>query len=187
MLLQLVSRRELSRYLLENDLPQLMASGRGAMAVALRERIEVAAKARGLGVEVDSVGVRALQPPPQVAEAWEGVVQARADAGRLMAEAEAYAVKQRATAATVASTLVTEAEAATVRAVKMATAEAKTYDKLRLVHADYPELLETRAAMDAVEVWLRDARKVIIASKREREVITLELKKARPDIMEGFE
>jgi regulator of protease activity HflC (stomatin/prohibitin superfamily) len=185
--LRLVSRREVSRYLMEHDLPELLARGRTAMEQGLLDRINAAAKDRKLGISVESVGMPSLHPPPQVAAVWEGVTQARADAGRLLVEAETFAVTRKAGATAVASTLVTEAQAATVRATKMAEAEAATYGKLRPVHAAYPELLETRAAMDAVEVWLRDARKVIVAADRDREVITLELKKVRPDLLEGFD
>jgi regulator of protease activity HflC (stomatin/prohibitin superfamily) len=185
-LLQLLSRRELSRFLLSIDLSELLSKGPVAMQEELRDELQATADARKLGVSVVSVGIPALQPPPAVAPAFEAVLKARADAEVDVLTARQYAAIETAKAAEQASRHISEANAETVRAIKLAEAEVMVFKKLRVVHANSPDLYETRAAMDALELWLKDVRKVIIASRSDSDVITLELKKVRPDLLDAF-
>jgi regulator of protease activity HflC (stomatin/prohibitin superfamily) len=185
-LLRLLSRRQLSRFLLSIDLSELLSKGPVAMQTSLRDQLQTTVDARKLGVTIVSVGIPALQPPPAVAPAFEAVLKAGADAEVDVLMAKQYVAVETAKASEEAGRYISEANAETVRTIKLAEAEVLVFQKLRAVHAKSPELYETRVAMDALELWLKDVRKVIITSKSDSDVISIELKKVRPDLLDAF-
>ena len=111
-LLGRLATREATRYLVNASYDDLMAGGRLAAGNALRERIQRSADTHNLGVRIVFIGMQDIHPPLAVAQAYEAVVgadhekaaklftaagaraeslpMARAEAARIVAEAETY-------------------------------------------------------------------------------------------------
>ena len=76
------------------DRPEaIMTRGRGKAAAELKERIQQALDAPevDVGVKVTDVTFMAVHPPPEAAEAFEAILEARHQKTRMRYEAEAYA------------------------------------------------------------------------------------------------
>lgn len=71
----------------EDRLEAMMTYGQGRVAEELKRRIQAKADELGLGVDVRSVGLRAVHPPAEAAQAYEDVL--KAERGRLLTRYEA--------------------------------------------------------------------------------------------------
>src|SRR5205823_5567885 len=92
-LLERLATREVVRYLAAKDLFQLIASGRREAADTLRERIQKAADAWELGVNVVLVGLQDIHPPAKVAPKFEEVVGTLQENESKRNEAMGYAAR----------------------------------------------------------------------------------------------
>lgn len=182
-LLGQLGRRELGAYLAERRFGLLFPVAVEPLGEVLAERIGAAAERHGLGIALVSVSVDYLQPPPQVAAAFREVVEAREEARRRLSEAEAYAEQVAGQAMQEANRLVTAVSAENARVRSLAKAEAENFDKQLALYRQYGALYRTRAAMDVLEIWLKDVNKIVVTSENQEEVINLDLKKARPDLL----
>src|SRR3546814_15033413 len=67
-----------------------LAEGRGAIEVAVQERMQETLDLYGAGVAMTQVQLLRVDPPPEVIDSFRDVQRARADQERLRNEAEAY-------------------------------------------------------------------------------------------------
>src|SRR3546814_15212881 len=67
-----------------------LAEGRGAIEVAVQERMQETLDLYGAGVAMTQVQLIRVDPPPEVIDSLRDVQRARADQARLRNEAEAY-------------------------------------------------------------------------------------------------
>lgn len=186
-LLQVLGQRALASFLATHDFSRLYLNGGKGLAKALQNEIQAAARAQQLKISVVTVGIEQLQPPPEIAAAYRQVLAARELSRRLKTAAESYAVQAKAQGEQEAHRLIAQASGETARTTQMAKAETYNFTHQLQVFRRYPQLYTVRARMDALERWLKDARKVIVASKSRHKVINLQLKKAQPDFLSSFE
>jgi regulator of protease activity HflC (stomatin/prohibitin superfamily) len=188
-LMGLLARRELAHLLASRPADALIHGDLAALAVLLRRRLQAAADRHALGLRVGRVNVDYLQPPPQVAPAYQAIIRAREQRRQLHLEAEQFAVSALAEAEAEANRIRrdAESESETVRITSLAAVDTTIFPQQLAVFRRYPELYPTRAAMDMLETWLQDVRKVVVGTDVPHEVINLELKKIRPDLLSTFE
>jgi membrane protease subunit HflK len=185
-LLAQMAMRAVTQALLSQDAEALLRAAPVAVADAIRQQLAAQADTQQVGITVVRVGVDRLHPPPQIAAVYHEPFSAGQKRQQLLAAAERDAVLAAAAAAVTANQLVREAEGNTARVMAVAAAEAESYDVQRQLFRRYPRLYVERTSLERVERWLADARKIVIATDADREVINLELKERRPDLLDAF-
>ncbi|MCX7014911.1 MAG: FtsH protease activity modulator HflK, partial [Candidatus Sumerlaeota bacterium] len=125
---------------------------------ALRDQLD-ALKA---GVLVGSVNLQKVRPAPEVAQEFNDVITAKADAQRSINEANSYSSDLIPRARGEATTIVEAAKGAAVDIVKTATGEA---DRFRSIYEEYRNaaaLTRLRLYTEAMEKVLAKTRKVLV-------------------------
>jgi membrane protease subunit HflK len=163
--LEQIASREIGFLACGLDVVQVLGPGREAFARELRARIDAAARARGLGIEVLEVGLEDVHPPPEVAQAWEsetaalegrearrlaGVKEAAKKAPEARAQAEAVRARARAKA---------DARAA------LSKADAERFVALRELARAAPRAFRNDRLLAALEEATARAKKVIVGDE----------------------
>ena len=144
---------------------------RGVDALLTTEKVQVQeavrAHAQGLldgyqaGVELTSVNIEAIQPPAEVADAFRDVSGARADAERIVNEAQGYANDELPKARGEAQQLLEGAEAYRVRKVNEARGDAERFSKLVEEYHKAQQVTSERLYVEAMEEVLPKVKKLI--------------------------
>ena len=174
-LLEKIATREVVLYLVNADLNELMASGRGAAAEALRLRIQSAADQRQLGARIIMVGLQDIHPPVSVAGAYQKVVGARQAAEAKVNTARAYAITTNALAGSIARRTVLGAEAEATRTKSIALARAASFTNQIPAYRAAPEIYTTRAYLQALARQGGNVRKYVVATTNTDDVIQFDL------------
>jgi len=174
-LLEKIATREVVLYLVNADLNELMASGRGAAAEALRLRIQAAADQRQLGARIIMVGLQDIHPPVSVAGAYQKVVGARQAAEAKVNVARAYAVTTNALAGSIARRTVLGAEAEATRTKSIALARAASFTNQIPAYRAAPEIYTTRAYLQTLARQGGNVRKYVVATTNTDDVIQFDL------------
>ncbi len=174
-LLEKIATREVVLYLVNADLNELMAGGRGAAAEGLRERMQAAADQRQLGARIIMVGLQDIHPPVSVAAAYEKVVGARQAAEAKINTARAYAITTNALAGSIARRTVLGAEAEATRTKTIALARAASFTNQIPAYRAAPEIYTTRAYLQTLARQAGNVRKYVIATTNTDDVIQFDL------------
>jgi membrane protease subunit HflK len=174
-LLEKIATREVVLYLVNADLNELMAGGRGAAAEALRLRIQSAADQRQLGARIIMVGLQDIHPPVSVAGAYQKVVGARQAAEAKVNTARAYAATTNALAGSIARRTVLQAEAEATRAKSLAFARAASFTNQIPAYRAAPEIYTTRAYLQTLARQGGNVRKYVLATTNTDDVIQFDL------------
>jgi membrane protease subunit HflK len=145
---------------------------RGVEALLTTEKVQVQetvrARAQSLldgyhaGVEVTSVNIEAIAPPAEVADAFRDVSGARADAARIVNEAQGYANDELPRARGAAQQMLTGAEAYRVRKINEARGDAERFMKLAEEYHKAQEVTSERLYVEAMEQILPKVKKLIV-------------------------
>lgn len=174
-LLEKIATREVVLYLVNADLNELMAGGRGAAAEALRLRIQSAADQRQLGARIIMVGLQDIHPPVAVAGAYQRVVGARQAAEAKVNTARAYAITTNALAGSIARRTVLGAEAEATRTKSIALARAASFTNQIPAYRAAPEIYTTRAYLQTLARQGGNVRKYVVATTNTDDVIQFDL------------
>lgn len=174
-LLEKIATREVVLYLVNADLNELMAGGRGAAAEALRVRIQSAADQRQLGARIIMVGLQDIHPPVAVAGAYQKVVGARQAAEAKVNTARAYAITTNALAGSIARRTVLGAEAEATRTKSIALARAASFTNQIPAYRAAPEIYTTRAYLQTLARQGGNVRKYVVATTNTDDVIQFDL------------
>jgi len=160
----------LVRVAVETELARETAH-RGVDALLTTEKVQVQEAARAhaqelldgyrAGVQLTSVNIEVIQPPAEVAEAFRDVSGARADAERIVNEAQGYANDELPKARGQAQQLVEGAEAYRVRKVNEARGDAERFSKLVEEYRKAEEVTSQRLYVEAMEEILPRVKKLI--------------------------
>lgn len=170
-LLEVLAERELSFMLSGADLDELLVD-RGRRGAALRERVQAAADAHGLGVEVTAAHLTELHPPPEVGPSFEAVtaalerreaviLSAKAHANRVVPAARAEADRRRRVAAVAAR-----------GQVALVKADAERFVAQRLLDRAAPGVFRMDLLLRALIESTGEARKIVVGSSSGAEVET---------------
>lgn len=170
-LLEALAERELSFMLSGADLDELLVD-RGARGVALRERVQAAADAHGLGVDVTAAFLTELHPPPPVGPSFEAVTAAveRREAAILAAKAHANRIGPAARAE--ADRLRRAAVVAARGKVALVKADAERFLAQRLLDRAAPGVFRMDLLLRALIESTAEARKIVVGADVGAEVET---------------
>jgi membrane protease subunit HflK len=197
-MLQKLSMREVTRYLIGVDINELMGPGRTKAQEDLKKAIQQQADINELGAEIVFVGLQDIHPPvgkneqsqaggdnAGVAESYEKVNVARlhSETNRLGAlEYKAGRVPQ---ARGLAAELVANARSESTNKVALAKAEAVRFSHQISAFKAAPSVYTTRSKLETFVNTTQGARKYILSDPDNRDIINLELQdKLRSDLLD---
>ena len=140
--------------LLTTDKIQVQEAARGS-AQALLDRY-------GAGIYLSSVNIETISPPAEVAEAFRDVAGARADAARIINEAQGYANDVVPRARGAAQQLAEGAEAYRTRKINESGGDAERFNKLAGEYHKAREVTTERLYVEAMEQVLPKMKKLIL-------------------------
>lgn len=148
-----------------NDQQAILEANRQRIVVDTREIMQRTLDQYGAGLEVVNVNITDVQVPEAVQAAQRDSVKAKADADRVVKEAQAYANGILPVAEGNAARAVQEAEAYKSQIVSMATGDAARFSQLAVAYEKSPGVTRERLYLETLERVLKASRKVIIDSK----------------------
>ncbi|MCM8538117.1 MAG: SPFH domain-containing protein [Lentisphaeraceae bacterium] len=176
-------RKVLSQALLESSFSETLQNGLGEFTAQLKEKLSALADAE-YGIEIIDVAIVNFQPPADVAPIYQDVYAASQDKLRFITEAEKYNSSLLNLAELEADKMLKNQKAETVLKKMLLEKELEAFKAQSAMFRKMPILFRAVAQMNALEGVLRDVRKVVNLTEAKNEVITLELKKATPDLLE---
>ncbi len=180
-----IATREIVAYLASIDFFDVLTGDRGASAELLQKRIQTAANATGLGIEIAFVGLEGLHPPVRVGADFDAVVGASEEMHTEILEAQRYAIKREPDAQIEAFRTTADAEAYKLQRVRVAQAEAGRFMSQLIAFRAAPEIYPLRTFLDLLETDAADIRKFIVSVNDATEVTILNLEeKLRPDLLD---
>ena len=194
-MLQKLSMRAVTRYLIGVDINELMGPGRTKAQEELKKDIQQQVDIQQLGAEIVFVGLQDIHPPVGqneqskasggVAESYEkvNVAQLHSETNRLGAlQYKAGKVPQ---ARGAASELLAKARSESTNKVAKARAEAGRFDQQMSAFNAAPSVYKTRSKLDAFQRATKGVRKYILSDPANRDVINLELQdQLRSDLLD---
>ena len=194
-MLQKLSMRAVTRYLIGVDINELMGPGRTKAQEELKKDIQQQVDIQQLGAEIVFVGLQDIHPPVGqneqskasggVAENYEkvNVAQLHSETNRLGAlQYKAGKVPQ---ARGAASELLAKARSESTNKVAKAKAEAGLFDQQMSAFNAAPSVYKTRSKLDAFQRATKGVRKYILSDPANRDIINLELQdKLRSDLLD---
>ena len=194
-MLQKLSMRAVTRYLIGVDINELMGPGRTKAQEELKKDIQQQVDIQQLGAEIVFVGLQDIHPPVGqneqskasggVAENYEkvNVAQLHSETNRLGAlQYKAGKVPQ---ARGAASELLAKARSESTNKVAKAKAEAGRFDQQMSAFNAAPSVYKTRSKLDAFQRATKGVRKYILSDPANRDIINLELQdKLRSDLLD---
>ena len=130
---------------------EALTSGRLPFAEAVRRRTQELLDRWDVGLHVDSVALRTIEPPSPVRAAFQDVQNARSDRERFVNEAQAYANETLPRARGEALARVTAAEGEKARRIEAARGDAARFEAVRRQAALSPASLRERLYLEALE------------------------------------
>jgi membrane protease subunit HflK len=146
-------------------LDEVLNESRDQLALEARRAIQQMANGYGLGAEITGVTVQSVQPPEQVAAAFEEVGKAKDEGARQRAEAQAYADDILPQAKARAARLAEDAEAYRAQVENTATGNAARFDKVVAEYAKAPGVTRDRMYMDTMQQVFSSTSKIFIDTK----------------------
>ncbi|MBN1918926.1 MAG: hypothetical protein JW889_13550 [Verrucomicrobia bacterium] len=161
--LEAVAYRELVQYVAGADLIRLLGPDREQAGEDLQQRIQVAADAAGLGVDVVFVGLHGVHPHFQVAPSFEARVSALEERKTEIIDGETYAVGLRPTSEAERAKIVNTAKAERFSKRILAWARADRFKTLDAAYRKAPDIFRLRRYLTELEDVL-PGRKLVVAS-----------------------
>jgi len=140
----------------------LLTSGRLALIERVRARAQELLDAWEVGLQVLTVNLGSVEPPPDVVAAFQDVQNARADRERRISEAETYANGVLPVARGEAEGKVNEALTYSDQRLSRAHGDAQRFAQLATEHRRAPSLLERRLYLETAERVLPRVRRYVL-------------------------
>ncbi len=153
---------ELARETARRGVDALLTTDKIQVQEAARERAQALLEGYRAGVSLASVNIESVAPPAEVAEAFRDVAGARADAARIINEAQGYANDVLPRARGAARQLVEGAEAYRTRKINEARGDAERFTKLAEEYRKAREVTSERLYVEAMEQILPRIKKLIV-------------------------
>jgi modulator of FtsH protease HflK len=183
-LLEDLATGEVVRYLVSEDVDQVLSQGRLEAAQHLEERIQNAANDRNLGIKIVFVGLQDIHPPTPVAANYEQVVSAEQTrlATNLLAQAAAIQTNEMSIA--MAATATNIATANSLQLETSAYARAALFTNQIPAYEAAPSVYKQRAYFNAFADATKNSRKYILLVTNSQNVFILDLQdKISADIL----
>jgi modulator of FtsH protease HflK len=149
----------------QNKMDTVLSDGRDKLAAQGREAIQRMADRYKLGADIVGVTMQSVQPPDQVAAAFEDAGKAQEERARSRSEAQAFADDILPQAKGRAARLLQDAEAYRASVVSVATGNAARFDKIVAEYAKAPAVTRDRMYIETMQQVLSSTSKVMIDAK----------------------
>jgi membrane protease subunit HflK len=149
----------------QNKMDTVLYEGRDKLAAQAREAIQRLADRYKMGAEIVGVTMQSVQPPDQVAAAFEEANKAQEERARSRSEAQAFADDIIPQAKGKAARLLQDAEAYRAGVVSIATGNAARFDKIVAEYAKAPAVTRDRMYIETMQQILSSTSKVMIDAK----------------------
>ena len=159
----------------QNKMDTVLYEGRDKLAAQAREGIQRMADRYKMGAEIVGVTMQSVQPPDQVAAAFEDAGKAQEERARARSEAQAFADDILPQAKGKATRLLQDAEAYRASVVSVATGNAAHFDKIVAEYAKAPAVTRDRMYIETMQQILSSTSKVMIDAKTGNNTIYLPL------------
>lgn len=166
-LLAKAAEATLAELLAESPVDAALTLGKQELSVRAAAAMQQFAEERGLGVAVRSVDLAAVEPPPEVAEAFANVTAALRQRERQINEAHSFADKTVAQAQADSQRLVNESRSYRDQLVRRTEGEAERFERLLAEYRQAPELTAQRMYLETMAATLPKFRSKVIVGAGE--------------------
>ncbi|MBC8871997.1 MAG: FtsH protease activity modulator HflK [Planctomycetes bacterium] len=152
----------MTRVLAEHSVDHALTLGKREVAILIRERLQAAVDQYQLGVTIRSLDIGAVEPPAEVAEAFDKVVGALRQREQQINEADSYRRRTLAQAQADAQRIRYESRSSHDRRLREAEGETERFDRLLAEYTQSPALTARRMYLDAMAETLPKFRSKLI-------------------------
>jgi membrane protease subunit HflK len=149
----------------QNRMETVLYEGRDKLGAQAREAIQRMVDRYKMGTDIVGVTMQSVQPPDQVAAAFEDAGKAQEERARARSEAQAFADDIIPQAKGRAARLVQDAEGYRAQVVNQATGAAARFDKVVAEYAKAPVVTRDRMYIETMQQILSSTSKVMIDTK----------------------
>ena len=146
----------------QTDIQPALTDAKEEVAFRVRETLQRTLDEYQAGVLITAVNMQDVQPPSEVADAFEDVQRARQDLDRLRNQAEAYRNRIIPEARGEAQRIIQEAEAYRERVINEAEGEAQRFIQVYDAYSLSPEVTRQRLYIETVQKVLQETGKIIV-------------------------
>lgn len=158
---------ELAHRVAARDVDAVLTTDKAAIQEEVRAAAQKLLDAYGIGVILAGVNIENVAPPAPAADAFREVAGARADAARIVNEAEGYAGDVIPRARGQAHEMLEAAQAYKLRRINQATGEAARFSEVAQEYARAGAIHGHRLYVEAMEQILPKIRKLIVDKRGE--------------------
>jgi modulator of FtsH protease HflK len=155
---------ELSRKLAHTTVDETLTTEKIAIQNDVMLSAQRSLDAYRAGVSVSSINIENVAPPAEAAEAFRGVASAKADAIRIVNEAEGYANDLLPRTRGEATQMMEQAQAYKEGKTNRARGDAARFESVAREYAKAPKVTSTRAYLEAMEQILPKLKKLVVDS-----------------------
>ena len=179
--LRFLAEKEVSAYLANADMLDVMSSGRERARKTIKKRIQEAADSNGLGLEIVAVALLDAHPPTGegLPEAFQDVVGAEERKETMIWESKRHEASTIPAAEAQSTRIVSEAKADRTEKIELAKAEKYRFEKRLEGYRALPEVYLLNMRLDFLERDCRDLRKYVVASAAKKNVVVINLEEKR--------
>ena len=152
----------LERQISSRAVDEVLTTEKIAIQEAVRQDAQVLIDRYGLGVLLSTVNIRTVAPPPEAADAFRDVASARADAARIVNEAEGYANDILPRARGEAQQMLSESRGYRERKIRRAEGDTARFERLAAEYRKNPEVTRSRLFLETMEEVLPRLRKTVV-------------------------
>ncbi len=146
----------------QTDIQPALTDAKEEVALRVRETLQHTLDEYQSGVAITAVNMQDVQPPKEVADAFEDVQRARQDLDRLVNQAEAYRNRIIPEARGEAQRIVQGAEAYREKVVNEAEGEAQRFIQVYEAYSLSPDVTRQRLYLETVQKVLQETGKIIV-------------------------
>ena len=146
----------------QTDIQPALTDAKEEVALRVRETLQRTLDEYQAGVLITAVNMQDVQPPSEVADAFEDVQRARQDLDRLRNQAEAYRNRIIPEARGEAQRIIQEAEAYRERVINEAQGEAQRFIQVYEAYSLSPDVTRQRLYLETVQKVLQETGKIIV-------------------------
>jgi modulator of FtsH protease HflK len=151
--------------LADESIDSVLTIGKDALAIMIKNKLQDRLRQYQLGIDVRSVSLTELAPPPKLSDAFAKAASARSDRERLILEARTYANEKSAQARSEAQEAIDKARAAHDRAIDLARSDADRFRSLLYEYQKAPGITAARLYLETIaEIVPKFRSKLIIDS-----------------------
>jgi modulator of FtsH protease HflK len=153
---------ELSRRIARTSVDDILTTEKIAIQNDVLQAAQRSIDGYHAGVGISSINIESVTPPAEAADAFRSVAGARADAIRIVNEAEGYANDLVPRARGEAAQMLEQALAYKEGKINRASGDAARFDEVAVEYSKAPKVTTTRAYLEAMEQILPKLKKLIL-------------------------